>query len=135
MTTLAKCLIGLVALVQTVAFGVEMFLWGPDRADSFNFLKEHLFNDPGVAVMAHNQGLYNAFLAIGLIWALMETDARHARRLAICFTGFVFIAGLYGTLGTVWSDAVPTFWFPLKFQALPAGVALAVLMLDRSRPA
>lgn len=67
-------------------------------------------------VLATNQGLYNGFLAAGLVWGLQQGDPAWHRRLVRFFLGCVVVAGLVGGATAAW-----TIWLT---QALPAAVAL-----------
>ena len=71
-------------------------------------------------MLAANQGLYNGFLAAGLIWALLA-PAAYAAKLALFFLGCVLIAGLYGG-----ATANRRIWL---IQALPTAIALLVLFV------
>ncbi len=73
--------------------------------------------------MAANQGIYNAFLAIGLIWALTIKDAKWFVNVATCFLLFVAIAGMFGAV-TVTSKT-------LMIQTVPAGIALILLWVGK----
>lgn len=68
-------------------------------------------------VLAANQGLYNGFLAAGLIWSIIA-NGREAFYLKIFFLTCVFVAGIYG--GVTANKKI------LKIQALPAFIALIV---------
>ena len=48
--------------------------------------------------MAANQGLYNGFLAAGLIWSLSISDENWSKNVAFFFLSCVFVAGLYGAI-------------------------------------
>lgn len=72
-------------------------------------------------VLAANQGLYNGFLAAGLVWALLITNPEWHRNVASFFLGCVAVAGIYGSLtagGRI-----------LLVQTVPALLALAALLL------
>jgi len=73
------------------------------------------------AKLAANQGLYNGFLAAGLVWALWADR----RELKIFFLGCVIVAGIFGGLTAKTSI--------LLTQALPAAVALATVMTSSRR--
>ncbi|MCL4143154.1 UNVERIFIED_CONTAM: hypothetical protein GTU68_013100 [Idotea baltica] len=77
--------------------------------------------------MAANQGLYNAFLAVGLIWSLMIRDTRWHANVASCFLLFVFVAGVFGA-ATV-STRI------LFVQSVPSLAALITLWLGQRRAA
>ena len=76
---------------------------------------------PPTRTLAANQGLYNGFLAAGLVWALLIGDAVWARHVATFFLGCVAVAGVYGA-----ATASRRIFF---VQALPALVALAAVLL------
>jgi len=91
-----------------------MFLWTkPAGLKAFGLTPERA---EASRVLAANQGLYNGFLAAGLVWSLMWHEGPH---LAIFFLSFVIIAGIYG--GITASRKI------LIVQALPALVALVLL--------
>jgi len=116
MSTLAKILIALVALEHLYFLVLEMFLWTTPRTRAaFGMSAEQAEQSK---VLAANQGLYNGFLAAGLIWALLA-PAAYARELALFFLCCVLVAGLYGG-----ATANRRIWF---VQALPAALALVVL--------
>lgn len=71
--------------------------------------------------MALNQGLYNGFLAAGLLWALIHPDANIKLQLQIFFLGCVLIAGVVGAL-----SVTTIFWI----QAFPASLALLTLAFN-----
>ncbi|WP_328538189.1 DUF1304 domain-containing protein [Streptomyces sp. NBC_00344] len=117
MHTAAQLLVALIALVHVYFLVLEMFLWDTDRgrkvfATTPEFSRES-------APLAANQGLYNGFLAAGLVWSLLAGDpvAFQAR---IFFLSCVIVAGVYGA-ATVNRRI-------LAVQALPAAVALAVVL-------
>lgn len=114
--SLSVVLIAFVALQHIAFLVLEMFLWQQPLGRKIFGLSAD--DAATTAVLAGNQGLYNGFLAAGLIWSLVAGPALH-RPLAFFFLGCVFIAGLYGG-----ATAKPTIWL---VQALPAAIALAVL--------
>jgi len=93
-----------------------MFLWtAPRTRAAFGMSAEAAEQSK---VLAANQGLYNGFLAAGLIWALTEPPLI-AVPLATFFLLCVLVAGLYGG-----ATANKRIWL---VQALPAAIALIVL--------
>lgn len=117
MGMLAKIVIALVALAHIGFLVLEMFYWDHDIGRRiFNMTAEVSRSS---AVLAANQGLYNGFLAAGLIWALWSdrTD------LKVFFLGCVLIAGVFGGL-----TAKTTI---LYTQALPALIGLALVLASR----
>jgi putative membrane protein len=115
---LAKILIALIALEHVYFLVLEMFLWTKPRTRAaFGMSAEQAEQSK---VLAANQGLYNGFLAAGLIWSLLA-PAAYAMQLALFFLGCVLVAGLYGG-----ATANKRIWY---VQALPAAIALIVLLV------
>src|SRR5262245_6857483 len=89
-------LVGLVALEHIAFLYLEMFAWTTPRA------RRAFGTPPWFAqesrVLAANQGLYNGFLAAGLIWSLAHPSPGTARELQLFFLGCVLVAALYGGL-------------------------------------
>jgi len=110
-------LTGLVALLHVYFLVLEMFLWAtPFGMRTFGRTREE---QEQTKVMAQNQGLYNGFLAAGLVWSLVAS-APIAWHLRVFFLACVVVAGLYG--GATASRKI------FFVQALPAALALAVTM-------
>jgi putative membrane protein len=119
MTRFANLLIGLVALLHIGFMVLEMFLWnGPVGQRVFGMTPEFA---AASAVLAANQGLYNGFLAAGLIWSLWEDE----RALKIFFLMCIVIAGVFGGLSAKMSI--------LYTQAAPAAAALLAVLVSRER--
>jgi putative membrane protein len=118
-TRLANLLIGLVALLHVGFMVLEMFLWnGPVGQRVFGMTPEFAAQS---AVLAANQGLYNGFLAAGLIWSVWEDE----RALKIFFLMCIVIAGVFGGLSAKMSI--------LYVQAAPAAAALLAVLVSRER--
>jgi putative membrane protein len=117
MNTAAQVAVALVALLHAYFLVLEMFLWDkPAGLRAFGHSAEAAASSK---VLAANQGLYNGFLAAGLLWGLtLESTGRHV---AVFFLSCVVIAGLYGALTA--SRKI------LFVQALPGAVALALVWL------
>jgi len=92
-TILANVLVGLVAAIHVYILVLEMFLWRTPRARAAFGTTEQFAGE--TATLAANQGLYNGFLAGGLIWGLIAADPV-GRQAQLFFLGCVIIAGLYG---------------------------------------
>lgn len=119
MTAIANVLTGLVALSHIGFLVLEMFLWDhPVGRRVFRMTPEVSASS---AALAANQGLYNGFLAAGLLWALWTGR----RDLKGFFLGCVIVAGVFGGV-----TAKPSILF---IQALPAVLALAAVMLASKR--
>jgi putative membrane protein len=114
MHVLALALIALVALLHVGFLMLEMFLWRTRARRLFRLSAEQA---EATAQLAANQGLYNGFLAAGLVWALASGPELPAR--ATFFLACVVVAGAYGA-ATVKRSI-------LFVQALPAALALAAL--------
>jgi len=119
MKAIANVLIGLVALSHVGFLVLEMFFWDhPVGRRIFGMTPEVSASS---ATLAANQGLYNGFLAAGLVWALW-TDRRE---LKLFFLGCVIVAGIFGGLTAKTSI--------LFTQALPAAIALGAVMASSRR--
>lgn len=92
----AAVLIGLIAALHFYIAWFEMFAWVTKGPNVFSSLPPELF-EPTKA-MAANQGLYNSFLATGLVWSLLISDTRWRLNVATCFLLFVAAAGVFGAL-------------------------------------
>ena len=115
MSIAASIVIAIVALLQVYFLVLEMFLWDkPAGRRAFGLTAEFAAQSK---TLAANQGLYNGFLAAGLIWAL----AAQRSDVAMFFLGCVLIAGIYG--GFTASRKI------LLVQALPAAIGLALLFV------
>lgn len=120
MSLAANVLVGLVALIHIYFLVLEMFLWRTPTGRRI-FGTDQAFADRSAALAA-NQGLYNGFLAAGLIWSLIAADpVGFAAK--VFFLSCVIIAGLYG--GFTVNRRI------LLIQALPAAVALLLVLLAR----
>jgi putative membrane protein len=97
-----------------------MFAWTTAGKKTFRSLPPELFEK--TKTLAANQGLYNGFLATGLIWALLITDPAWSKNVAYFFLSCVIVAGVYGA-----ATAGKSIFFK---QALPAIIALAATMLS-----
>jgi putative membrane protein len=107
-------LVGLIAALHVYILVLEMFLWETPRAmKAFGSTPEFAAR---TRVLAANQGLYNGFLAAGLIWALALGVGDAGYDIALFFLGCVMIAGFYG--------AATANLRILYVQALPALFAL-----------
>jgi putative membrane protein len=120
MSVVAAVIVALVALLHIYFLVLEMFLWTTPRGlKTFGNTPEKARDS---AVLAANQGLYNGFLAAGLIWGLVQSDPGFAFQIKVFFLLCVIVAGLYGGY-----SAKPTI---IYVQALPAVIALVLLWLS-----
>jgi putative membrane protein len=93
---LSMILVGLVALEHLYILYLEMFAWTTPRVRRMFGTTPELARDS--KVLAANQGLYNAFLAAGLLWGLVHPDATTGTQIQIFFLGCVLVAAIYGGL-------------------------------------
>jgi putative membrane protein len=116
----ATILIVLVAALHVYFLVLEMFLWRtPFGRRTFRTTPEAAESS---AVLAANQGLYNGFLAAGLIWGLLAYGLIGGRPIVTFFLACVVAAGIYGA-ATV-SRRI------LIVQAVPAAIAMVLLWLS-----
>lgn len=113
----ATVLVSLVALIHVYIVYLEMVLWDTPRGHrAFGLTPDFA---KASKVLAANQGLYNGFLAAGLIWGLYLGQAGF--QVKTFFLVCVVIAGLYGAATA--SRKI------LYIQAIPAALALIALWL------
>jgi putative membrane protein len=120
MAVVADVLVGLVALIHVYIVVLEMFLWtAPRTRAAFGTTPEFAEQ---TKTLAANQGLYNGFLALALVWGLIASDPT-GFQLKLYGVACVIIAGLYGTATA--SKRI------LFVQVLPGALALLALLLAR----
>lgn len=118
MLIVTNILIGLVAALHLYFLVLEMFLW--DKAPGFRAFGHTAEQATITKKLAANQGLYNGFLAAGLIWGLSQ-GGHNGFHINIFFLTCVIVAGIFG--GITVSRKI------FFIQALPALVALLALHL------
>jgi len=119
MELIKSILIGLVAAEHIYIMLLEMCWWETKGKKVFKgAMPERLFAE--TKGLAANQGLYNGFLAAGLIWSLLIGDAAWSRNVALFFLGCVVVAAVYG--------AVTAHRKILLIQGGPAILALLALL-------
>ena len=117
MSVAANVVIALIALLHVWFLVLEMFLWTkPAGRRAFGLTAE--FAEQSKALAA-NQGLYNGFLAAGLVWGLSLGSSGFSVKLF--FLGCVLVAGIFGGL----TASRKILWI----QALPAAIGLALMLL------
>jgi putative membrane protein len=117
MAMLANILVVLVAALHLYFLVLEMFLW--DKLLGLKTFRNSPEKAALTKVLAANQGLYNGFLAAGLIWGLAwGAGGTHIK---VFFLGCVIVAGLYGAATVSRRIAL--------VQALPGALALAAVLL------
>jgi putative membrane protein len=117
MTILTTIAISLVLLLHLFFMVLEMFFWDSAFGRRTFGLSESYARQS--ATLASNQGLYNGFLSAGLLWGLIGTGGFDALVFFLCC---IIIAGIYGAVTAKRSI--------LFIQALPAAIALALLILN-----
>jgi len=120
METLSKIVIALVTLEHLYILYIEMFAWETKGKQTFKgAMSPELFTP--TKVLAANQGLYNGFLAAGLIWSLFISDPIWQTNVSVFFLSCVGIAGVYGSI-----TASKKIFF---VQAMPALIGLLFVLL------
>lgn len=120
MSTPATIAVSFVFLLHVFFMVLEMFLWTrPFGRKTFGLSEEYAKK---TASLAANQGLYNGFLAAGLLWGLVSTGGPDA---LVFFLSCIIIAGIYGA----YSVKSSILWI----QALPAAIALSLVILSSQR--
>lgn len=115
----AKIVIGIISFLHIYIMCFEMFAWESRGPKVFRSFPKELFSQ--TKSLAANQGLYNGFLAAGLIWSLCITDVVWQKNVAAFFLICVAIAGLYGA-----ATAEKKILF---VQTVPAAIGLALVFL------
>src|SRR5450759_1016889 len=117
---LAAAMVTIVAALHVYFLVLEMFLWRtPFGRRTFGMTQEVAGSS---AVLAANQGLYNGFLAAGLLWALFGYGIVPGRAILTFFLACVIVAGLYG--GATVNRRI------VLVQSAPAAIALALVWLS-----
>ncbi len=123
MYRLAAVVVALIAALHLYIAWFEIFAWTTRGPQIFTSFPAELF-EPTVTLAA-NQGLYNGFLAAGLIWSLLIRDPVWRINVAVCFLLFVAVAGVFGA-----ATASPRI---LLVQTVPAVIGLALCFLARRK--
>ena len=121
MSIISMIFVGIITLEHLFIAWVEMFAWTTRGAKMFPHLSADFLKT--TKEMAANQGLYNLFLAAGLIWSLTIQAAPWNLYIAAFFLGCVVVAGIFGAL-----TSNKSIFFK---QAFPAILSLAVLCIAR----
>jgi putative membrane protein len=121
MELIVKIIIALIAFAHLYFLWLEMFAWDTEGKKKFKgALPEDLFTP--TKTLAANQGLYNGFLAAGLIWSLVISNEEWSRNISIFFLSCVLIAGIYGG----YSATKKIFYV----QAVPAIIAILLIIVN-----
>jgi putative membrane protein len=121
MPKIANLFVAIVALVHILLLVVEMFFW----KEPFIYQRLGLTLEEAIKVapIVANAGLYNGFLAAGLIWGLVSGKTGDA--IKIFFLTCVIIAGIFG--------AVTLKWTTLLIQAAPGAIALFLVWISKPK--
>lgn len=119
MKYIPQILTALVAIEHLYILWLEMFAWTTRGKKTFKSIPPDLFEK--TKALAANQGLYNGFLAAGLVWSLLISDHDWSGYVATFFLSCVVIAGVYG--GVTADKKI------FVIQAMPAIIALVVQSL------
>lgn len=119
MELLAAYLVLFIALQHVGFLYLEMFLWTKKAGRKiFGHSKEQAEK---TKVLAANQGLYNGFIAAGLIWGFFHPDQEIGLQIILFFLCCIIIAGIFGAMTAKKSI--------LYIQALPAVLTTILLLL------
>lgn len=116
---IAQILTAVVALEHLYILWIEMFAWETVGKKTFKSFPADLFKP--TKGLAANQGLYNGFLAAGLIWSFLITDINWAVNIRLFFLSCVIVAGIFGALTASKKIFI--------IQAVPAIIALVFVLL------
>jgi putative membrane protein len=117
MSVPVRLLIGFIALLHLYFMWFEIFAWTSLGKKIFKSFPSDLFEP--TRKLAANQGLYNGFLAAGLIWSLLIGEGPWNFYVAVFFLSCVLIAGIFG--------AISVHRKIFFVQALPAFIALFLM--------
>ncbi|SMQ86091.1 putative membrane protein [Devosia lucknowensis] len=119
MAVIAMVLVGLVALLHVYIMLLEVLWWDTPRGQkAFGLTAEFA---KATKVLAINQGVYNGFLAAGLIWGLVHPDPELGWQIQLFFLACVAVAGIVG--------AVTSSRKILFIQTVPAVIAILAVVL------
>jgi putative membrane protein len=121
MELLIKILIGVIAFFHLYFLYFEMFAWTTKGRKVFRKHPAEFFEK--TKALAANQGLYNGFLAAGLIWSFFISNDIWRANISFFFLGCVAIAGIYGAI-----TADKKIFF---VQALPALITILLLIIPQ----
>ena len=119
MDILVQIVIAFVAIIHLYILWFEMFAWTTRGPKVFRHFPKDLFVP--TKAMAANQGLYNGFLAAGLLWTFFINDP-WSDNIALFFLGCVAFAGIYGAATA--SKKI------LYVQTIPASIGIALILLE-----
>jgi len=112
-------MVAFVAIEHLGFLYLEMFLW--TKPIGMRVFGNNQEEAEKTKVLAANQGLYNGFLAVGLIWGLLHSSPEISQQVLLFFLACVVVAGVYG--GVTAKRSI------LYIQAVPAVVALIMVLI------
>ncbi len=116
---IAKSLVSFIALLHIYFLILEMFFWTkPLGLKTFRQTEQKAKDSEALAA---NMGLYNGFMAAGLIWSLVHPDGVLGPQIALFFLSCIVLAGIYGG----YSVGKKIFFI----QSIPALVAIVFLFI------
>jgi putative membrane protein len=119
MPQISNLFVAFIALVHIILCVVEIFFWEePIIHQRLGYTLEEALK---VAPIVANAGLYNGFLAAGLIWGLISGKTGDA--IKVFFLVCVIIAGIFG--------AATLMWTPLLIQTAPGAITLFLVWISR----
>lgn len=121
MKKLGLFLVALISALHLYIAWLEMFAWTSRGPKVFDTFPPELFEQ--TVQLAVNQGIYNAFLAAGLIWSLLIKEPKWQFNVAVCFLIFVACAGVVASITVDVGTGLP--------QLVPAIIALALLVASK----
>ena len=122
MQTVAAIFTALVAIEHLYILWMEMFAWETAGKKTFGKSLPHELFKPTKGLAA-NQGLYNGFLAAGLIWTFFIENVEWSSNIRLFFLGCVAVAGIFGAL----TASKKIFYV----QALPALIAILLVLISK----
>jgi putative membrane protein len=120
MSIITHILIAIIIAEHFYFLWLEMFAWTTRGPKVFIQIPAAQFQQ--TKAMAANQGLYNGFLAAGLVWTFFIHDTAWQNNVSLFFLGCVTVAGLYGA----YSVSKRIFFI----QAVPAIIAIGLLLIE-----
>ncbi len=119
MNYIISVLIAIIAFLHLYFLYFEMFAWTTKGPKIFRGFPKDMFVP--TKSMAANQGLYNGFLAAGLIWSFVISDPHWSDNIALFFLSCVAVAGIYGAATVTKKIFI--------IQAMPALIAILLILL------
>jgi putative membrane protein len=113
-------LVAIVAVLHVYFLILEMFLW--TKPAGLKAFRMNLEKAKATSTLAANQGLYNGFLAAGLVWSLLYPNLEVGRQIGLFFLSCVIVAAVYGAFSV--SKKI------FLIQGLPAILAVLALVFE-----